>query len=419
MHGRHAELAAVLTAARTHTGRLVVVRGAPGTGRTALLTAAGHALRDTGMPVAAITDPTELSRLRPRRTALLIDDADAVPIQDLLACRRNGCLVIATCRDISTSELSAAADHTLDLGPLPDADVLTLLKDVGPLDQPVIDALRTALGPLFGNPGTVLATVEHLRDRLITVAERLCLRELHIALPPHHWLCTRDDPLLTAVAILGELRIDDLPMLAAALSEPVADCGRRIDALVEADVLTVDTTGKLRCVCPALAAALADDAGPHHAQRLHHALAVQLMRRNGDPTAIADHLTASGLSTPTARLLRLADRARTQQPHRLRPEHTHRATAAPGRPGPHPAATPRRALVRRRPARPAPRPARTRQRAAVTAEAAGPERTIRPAQQRARRSGHDAERGPRRTRRPGGRGDAHSLPHRPPGQSRP
>lgn len=316
LHGRHAELAAVLTAARTRTGRLVVVRGAPGTGRTALLTAAGHALRDTGMPVVAITDPAELSRLRPRRIALLIDDADAVPIQDLLACRRNGCLVIATCRDVSTSELSAAADHTLDLGPLPDEDVLTLLKDVGPLDQPVIDALRTALGPLFGNPGTVLATVEHLRDRLITVAERLCLRELHIALPPHHWLCTRDDPLLTAVAILGELRIDHLPMLAAALSEPVADCGRRIDALVEADVLTVDTTGKLRCVCPALAAALADDAGPHHAQRLHHALAVQLMRRNGDPTTIADHLTASGLSTPTARLLRLADRARTQQPHR-------------------------------------------------------------------------------------------------------
>ncbi|MFB9297172.1 helix-turn-helix transcriptional regulator [Kibdelosporangium philippinense] len=315
MQGRQAELAAVRTAAQTQTGRLMVIRGAHGTGRTALLNAAEHTLREHGHPVTHI-DADELTRMRPRDIALLIDDADTVPIQDLLASRRNGCLVIATCQDTSTSELSSAADQTLDLGPLPETDVLALLKDVGPLDQPVIDALRTALGPLFGNPGTVLATVEHLRDRLITVAGLLCLRDLHIALPANHWLCTHADPLLRAIAILGELRIDDLPLLAGALGEPVATCGRRIDALVDADVLSVETTGKLRCVCPALATALADEAGPHHAQRLHHALATQLMRRNGDPTTIADHLTASGLSTPTARLLRLADRARTQQPHR-------------------------------------------------------------------------------------------------------
>ncbi|RSM71606.1 LuxR family transcriptional regulator [Kibdelosporangium aridum] len=293
----------------------MVIRGAPGSGRTALLTAAEHALREHGHPVTHIT-AAELTRMRPQQVALLIDDADTVPIQDLLACRRNGCLVIAACRDTSTSELSGAADHTLDLEPLRDDDVLALLHDVGPLDQPVIDALRTALGPLFGNPGTVLATVEHLQHRLVTVADTLCLRDLHIALPPNHPLCAHADPLLTAVAILGELRIGDLPLLAGALGEPVAACGQRIDALVESDVLTVDTAGKLRCICPALATALAEDAGPHQAQRLHHAVATQLMRRNGDPATIADHLTASGLSTPTARLLRLADRARTQQPHR-------------------------------------------------------------------------------------------------------
>lgn len=320
-HGRRAELAACLRAARSTSAGLVVLRGAAGTGRTALLHAVGHALHTDGVPAAFVSRADDLTRLRPHSAVLLVDDADALPVTALLASRRNG-LVIAACR-ADADELPGAADHVVDLPPLPEADVIELLAGFGPLDEPVIDALRTALGPLFHNPGTLLATLNHLHDRLAPVADRLCLRapDTPIALPPSHHLVTPLDDLaerlLTAVAVLGHVRVDGLAVLAAALGEDRTVCGRTADALVDAGILVTDTHGRLRCVCPALAAAMIDCAGPTTVHRLHEALA----KHTTDPATRADHVAAASRDLPARLnlvpwLITLADQAHTHQPHR-------------------------------------------------------------------------------------------------------
>lgn len=312
-HGRRAELAAVLAAVRKtaavtrgRQGRLVIIRGAPGSGRSALLTAAGRTLQPPAIRVSGVDEPNTPG-------VLLIDDADGLPVPLLLASRRT---ILATCGP-EAGELTIAADTVIDLGPLDETGTAGLLSDYGPLDDAVTGALRTALGPLLHNPGTLVATLEHLQARLVPVTGQLCLRDLDIALPPE--LCPQPDPVLTAVAILGEVRTDTLPVLAAALGHDPVDCGHRIDTLVDAELLTDGLDGHLRCICPALATAIRDEAGPAATQRLHDALAGELISRHAHPTQIADHLAAAGralTSGQTTWLIDLADRTCPAQPHR-------------------------------------------------------------------------------------------------------
>ncbi|GAA4826724.1 hypothetical protein GCM10025787_00420 [Saccharopolyspora rosea] len=324
IEGRDGSLAVLRSALRSgaQRGHLVVVRGPAGIGKTALLEAAARRWGSQGVPVARVDGGTagdrcgvdavvrglredfdrfgdaglidainalvrcnrrglgagavtELHRVFGRIGGLgpavvLIDDLldieDPEPL--LLAARRPGCLVVAAVRtDAGTTPTSGplldVADEVLDLGPLDAEEAATVAGD--DLDDSVHQALRAALGPLHGNPGTLLATLEALRERgrLVDVDGRLHLAEpdAPIALPDDHDLLRRmrrigalASRLLAVVATSGVLEVDDLARVADELGEDLAACGRTLDRLVEEGLLVVDGWGRSWCVCEALAA---------------------------------------------------------------------------------------------------------------------------------------------------------------------
>ena len=379
--GRDSELAAVRAAlaANPGSGRLVVVRGPAGIGRSALLDAAAKNALPERMRVVSVrlgTDPEDrddtyglgpvlravrdrfeqfgdrrladslnaVARLRAlvgrnrewwvprmvtelgimfdrirqdRPTAILVDDAHLVPEPALLltAARQSGCPVLVTCRDDveqtpGVAELLTVADEVLVLGPLADehVDMLIARAAGAPLDEAVPVALRAALGPLFGHPGTVLATLRDLQSsgRLTPVADRLCLRAptAPIALPAGHHLLDRARQLgalgprvLSAVAALDGLRVDDLPLLAGAIGARLTACGRTLDQLIAGGVLVIDDAGRVTCRCAALAAFAMGQLGNAARGRLHAAIAGTLLADGSvDPTLLADHIAAAGVA---------------------------------------------------------------------------------------------------------------------------
>ncbi|QUQ68321.1 helix-turn-helix transcriptional regulator [Kutzneria sp. CA-103260] len=396
LRGREQELAALRAALSGEVGRVTVVRGPAGVGRSALLDAATRGLPTDAARVLPVRFDTEdpfgvaallralrgrfeqfsdirlaeslnaverLHRLsgtgsdwwiprmtaelgvlfdriaRARRTALVAEDAHLVaePALLLAAAGQSGCLVVASCRDDveptpGSAELLTIADQVITLGPLADEDIEALADRAagGRLDKSAVAALRRALGPLFGNPGTVLATLEGLRDRLVPVYDRLCLRgpDEAITLPPDHHLLRRAErlgepgpALLAAVAALGAIPLDELPLLSQAIDADLARCGRLLDELIAAGVLVVDETGRVSCLSPALAAAVADRPAPAW---LHTRIATLLLDRRDegtwvDPAALAEHIAGSD---PTfaldeeimAWLLDLAVEAETELP---------------------------------------------------------------------------------------------------------
>ncbi|WP_345618376.1 LuxR C-terminal-related transcriptional regulator [Streptomyces ziwulingensis] len=408
VRGRDRELTALRTALAPDGGRLIVLRGPAGIGRTTLLDAVGRLLaadgvrvlplrlgagperdgdtfavaalvrtvrerfeqlqetgltealstvaqlRETGAPDRGGWTPSLVAALgglfdtigRRERVAVLADDVHAVaePAPLLSAARRSGCLVVATCeegaeRDAGLAELLTDADRMMTIGPLADDIAESLVRRaVGArLDEAVPTALRKALGPLLGNPGTVLGTLDELRrgGRLIAVRGRLCLRapDEPVALPADHPLLRRaaalGDPavrLLGAVAVLNGLDVDDLPLLAEMFGADPADCGRLLDLLIESGVLTAAPTGRISCRCPALAATAAGRFGHRHGTALHASIAERLLtrqRRNGgaDPVALADHIARGGAAVTldddtVGRLLALSAAAEQEEPER-------------------------------------------------------------------------------------------------------
>ncbi|MFR9727728.1 helix-turn-helix transcriptional regulator [Saccharopolyspora sp. MS10] len=202
-------------------------------------------------------------------SAVLVDDvleiADPVPL--LLAAHRPGCLVVAAVRTgfestTKEAELVQMADEVIDLPPLCEQDVESVLG--GGVDLSVHRALRVALGPLYGNPGTVLAAVRELTERGMLVPERgrvaLADPAAPITLPVGHDLLRRAhriDPAATrvlAAVSFGTFDLDDLPTVASALGVDLARCERIVDELVEEELLIAAEWELLRCACPALAA---------------------------------------------------------------------------------------------------------------------------------------------------------------------
>ncbi|WP_205808626.1 LuxR family transcriptional regulator [Micromonospora sp. HNM0581] len=343
--GRREELAR-LHLARQETaarGGLVLVRGAAGNGKSALLDAAARTWRRTGVQViraslagatdrygfrcvadavrdrfeqigeprlaaplgvlgrsAAGDDPAtrlvlELGAVfdlirRGGPVALVVDDVDEMiaPVLALGAAVRPGCLVLAACRDgrhPAAIQLAARADHIVDLESLPEAAVEPLLTRVSgvPPHGLLVAALRNALGPLVGHPGTLLSTLDALgsANRLAVLGGQLCLVEqtAPIALPAGHRLVEQPRAagapavlLATAVAV-APLPVDELSVLAEATGERLGQYGRAADELVELGVLDVDTNGWLHPRCAALASRLIADAGPAEVDRLRQALA--------------------------------------------------------------------------------------------------------------------------------------------------
>ncbi|WP_399141077.1 LuxR C-terminal-related transcriptional regulator [Streptomyces sp. NBUA17] len=394
VRGRDQELTALRTALAPDGGRLIVLTGPAGIGRTALLDRVARLLAADGVRVLPLRlgtgpdgggDPYALAALvravrerfeqlqesglsealsavaqlrdargrerggwtpavvaaldglfetvgRRERVALLVDDAHAVaePAPVLSAARRAGCLVVATCeegaeRGPGLAELLTDADRVMTIGPLADDVALSLVRRAAGarLDESVVTALRTALGPLLGNPGTVLGTLDALRrsGRLVTFEGRLCLSDPAepVALPADHPLLRRASALggtavrlLGAVALLDGLELDALPPLADILGADPVDCGRGLDLLIEAGVLTAGPDGRITCRCPALAATAAGRFGARRGTALHAALAERLLaghRRSGgvDPVVLADHVARGGaavtLDDDTVRLL--------------------------------------------------------------------------------------------------------------------
>ncbi|WP_258342772.1 helix-turn-helix transcriptional regulator [Saccharopolyspora gregorii] len=204
-------------------------------------------------------------------TAVLVDDAAAAadPLMLMLVVRRPGCLVLSSVRDEAAgspaaAELLALADDVFDLEPLSGAHVAAVTGDE--LGEDVHRSLRAALGPLYGNPGAVLAAVRGLRERGRLVdggGGGLVLADPAepIALPAAHDLPRRVRELgplgprmLAAAATLDGLDIEELPSVAEALGEQLVECGRIVDRLVELGALTGDSWDDVACLCPALGA---------------------------------------------------------------------------------------------------------------------------------------------------------------------
>lgn len=337
--GREKALAALVSASQTSArrGKLVVVRGAGGIGKTRLLAAAAQRLRADGRFLQVHVDGKRssqrcgadeilrvlredfatlgdvglvdrigaLARLQERdqfggaaqvsamsaelwtifgsigaRSPLLVTVDDADEIVDvaalLVAARRPGCLVVAAALDGPAAspvaaELAALADQVIDLGLLAEEDVVLAAGDG--LSEDIHAALRSALGPLYGNPGAVLATIEDLRTRglLRDTKDGVVLgdsaKSVRLAGDDHVLRRVRNlgklgERMLTAVAAAGTLDADAVPRLAALLGEDVAECGRSLDELVEAGALVCAGLGRVACLCPALAiSATASDPG--------------------------------------------------------------------------------------------------------------------------------------------------------------
>ncbi|MFE9724180.1 LuxR C-terminal-related transcriptional regulator [Streptomyces sp. NPDC005794] len=408
VRGRDRELAALRAALASDDGRLIVLKGPAGIGRTTMLDAVGRLLASEGVrvlplrlgagpdsgdgtfalaalvrtvreqfeqlqepgltealsTVAQLRDgggrdgggwtPSMLAALgslfdtigRQQRVAVLADDVHAVaePALVLSAARRSGCLVVATCeegaeRDAGIAELLTEADQVMTIGPLADDVAESLVRRAAGarLDEGVPAALRKALGPLLGNPGTVLGTLDELRrgGRLILFRGRLCLRAPSepVALPADHPLLRRaaalGDPavqLLGAVAVLDGLGMDDLPLLAETFGADPVDYGRLLDLLIEAGVLTADPAGRISCRCPALAATAAGRFGARHGIALHASIAERLLARHrwhggADPGALADHIARGGAAVAldddtVDRLLAMSAAAEQEEPDR-------------------------------------------------------------------------------------------------------
>jgi DNA-binding CsgD family transcriptional regulator len=258
-----------------------------------------------------------LTRIRERaRLVIVVDDADRMPVPALAPMHRAGHTVIAACGAEAPRELCSLADRIIDLEPLTDDEIGRLLWQVAasPVDDAVPRALHDTLGPLYGNPGTLVSTVASLWDqgRLGKVHGVLALRapRAPIALPAGHRL-------LEEIAALGEVgrvlvllaagepefRVDMIPVLAEATGHPTHDYGHAADRLVRAGVLAYEATGRLRCPCPAVGAAVADE---QTFRRVHRAMAELLP---GAGRAAVDHIVAGGqeLAELLRRLVSAAD----------------------------------------------------------------------------------------------------------------
>ncbi|RSN39713.1 hypothetical protein DMC64_37235 [Amycolatopsis sp. WAC 04197] len=250
-----------------------------------------------------------------RRVVLLLDDADrlAEPEAVLTALQRFGRPVVAACTPGGpvAGRLTALADTVVELGPLTGEESERLLRKAAgaQVDIALREAVRSALGPHWGNPGTLLSTVADLRrrGRLAPVCGAVCLREPDRAIalaPDHHLLATvstfgaagRDLVLLAAGR--GGLDIDGLPVLAMATGGSPTGFTRRADSLVHAGVLHTRTPGRLTCTCPALAASVVEQAGADRVTWLHRMIARQLLdthSRYSRPISIlAEHVAAAG-----------------------------------------------------------------------------------------------------------------------------
>lgn len=271
----------------------------------------------SGLLIAMARIVTQLAKRHP--VVLLADDVDALPDPSLALApvMRPGCAVVAAYTDHgehppTAKNLDAAADHVIDLGPLPDQclpDLVADLTGTAP-DDHLMSALRASLRSWSRHPSTLVSTVDHLRldRRLVTVRGRTCLADAGpVALSPEHTLIDQLGPagrdLVALAATRGRFGIDDLPALAAATGRAVDDHEETVDRLVAHGML--ERVGRrLTCSCPALAERVLADGVPS-VSRLHSAMARQLLDGRPGPgdgtcdgTDLTDQIALAGAGLP-------------------------------------------------------------------------------------------------------------------------
>ncbi|ALG10367.1 AAA family ATPase [Kibdelosporangium phytohabitans] len=260
---------------------------------------------------------------RDGEVVVVVDDADRLPQPGpaLAAVRRAGHVVLASCAVSArgeAAELCALADQVVELGPLSGEEVDSVLRHTAgaPVDDQLRHALREDLGPLYGNAGTLVSTVAELRrrSRLVTVHGHVCLRDPREPIP-----LSTGHPLLSEVGTCGALGrdlvllaasdvgfgIDEIPVVASATGRSQLDCGRAVDHLVLAGVLTVDAAGRLTVSCRALGTAVSEH---DDASELHRAIAAHLLgeaaRPDVRPSVLDGHIVAAGRAlSPRAELV--------------------------------------------------------------------------------------------------------------------
>lgn len=243
---------------------------------------------------------------------VLLDDVDLLPSRQplALAARDAGHRVIAATGPCAA--LSDVADTLVRIEPLTDADVEDLLRRAlrARPDPVLVETLGRALGRLAGNPAHMLALLDELRrtDRLVTVARHVCLREpnrtptLPFDVPA---MVAVGDPggiaedLLLVVGGPARVRVDDVPLLAAALGKTVRETGCEVDRLVREKTLD-ERDGELVVRCPAVGATVRERVSAGRVRALHAAVALAAMDPVHDDLArldddvLADHVAAAG-----------------------------------------------------------------------------------------------------------------------------
>ncbi|MFC0436373.1 LuxR family transcriptional regulator [Kutzneria buriramensis] len=308
------------------------------TGVTRLCTAGTYLSRSGRSALTAALTGMFACLRRGRQVAVLIDDVHALasPLLGVAAACRAGCVVVATyVEEHAVAELTPVievAERRLDLAPLGGQDVEVLVAAWAgvPVDPAVLPAIRASLGPLAGNPATLLAVLRALRDqdRFTELRGVLCLREkaAPIALPTGHWLVRRVEALgdvsREVVAMVGQserLRVDDLCGFAAVIDRGPSGCGGVLDQLVRLGALEADPSGRLHCPCPALAVTVAAGLGRPAVRQLHRAFAEYLLRdEHVDCGVLAHHVLQAGSAMPRVPaivdLLAVGDRIAVTRP---------------------------------------------------------------------------------------------------------
>ena len=287
-----------------------------------------------------------LARLaRTRRTALVLEDFDRAapefqPALSLLVqgARAVGSVVIASTRSCAAGDQRGLADGVLELPNLTASDALSLISrwcGRKAVDPAVTSALSTALGPLYGNPGTLRSTLRALDDdgRLVTLDGHLCLLRPQepIALADEHELLTAirrhgaaAERLASAIAVLEGATVDELPLITAAFGVDVHSRGSLLDQLIAAGALHLDQAGRLSPAVPALGAALRRN-NEQQVRAVRSTLARHLLDRaeHGGPVDredLADRLARADqhVSGPLAidLLIEQADRFQRSEPER-------------------------------------------------------------------------------------------------------
>ncbi|WP_410604751.1 helix-turn-helix transcriptional regulator [Amycolatopsis sp. lyj-90] len=244
---------------------------------------------------------------------VVLDDVDHLPdpMPAVAPVHRAGHLVIASCTvapERVPTPLGETFSRMIELGPLsPDRTSDLLRRLAGPVSPTVERSVREALGPLWGNPGAVVSTMNDLRDRgrLDAVGGRTRLRDpaTPVALPAGH-------PCFELLAPLGEvgrqvvllasspegLLVDDLRFLEG-------NAGRAVDTLLRDGLLDWEPSGLIRCRIPGIGTAVEATAVEGARERLHGAIAERMLEP-GDgpgarPGAAARHIASAGQALPS------------------------------------------------------------------------------------------------------------------------